>query len=112
MPSHSNLSRREILGATVGMLPLGGSGGARFITAVATASLAASASGAVEQALRNIGSRRELFVDDFLIERMQGTRQMLHQPVDAGTVLHFNQPWEGPYCAYCTVIKDGPTYRL
>jgi hypothetical protein len=60
----------------------------------------------------DIGSRRELFVDHFLIDTLQGTRLKLHTPVPAGPVLSFDRPWEGAFCGYCTVLKDGDTYRL
>jgi len=32
----------------------------------------------------NIGSRRELFVDRFLIERMENTALKLHEPIPGG----------------------------
>jgi hypothetical protein len=35
-----------------------------------------------------------------------------HEPRDAGAVLRFDAPWEGPFCAYATVIHDGAVYRL
>jgi hypothetical protein len=60
----------------------------------------------------NIGSRLELFVDDFLIEKMEGVRRMLHAPQDAGPVLFFDRPWEGPFCGYSTIILDSGLYRL
>ena len=60
----------------------------------------------------DIGSRLEPFVDHYLIDRMDGTRLILHHPHDEGPVLKFDKPWEGPFCGYCTVIKDGETYRL
>jgi hypothetical protein len=66
---------------------------------------------AVETPL-HIGSQRELFVDDFLIDTLPGTGLKLHTPVLAGRVLNFDRPWEGAFCGYCTVIKDGDTYRL
>ena len=53
----------------------------------------------------DIGSRRELSVDHYLIERLDGTELRLHRPVDEGRVLAFDAPWEGPFCAYVTVIK-------
>ena len=59
-----------------------------------------------------IGHRRELFVDRYLVERLEGARLELHEPRDEGVVLRFEQPWEGPFCAYCTVIHDGERYRL
>jgi len=60
----------------------------------------------------DIGSRRELFVDRYLIDRMTGTQLRLGQPVDTGAVLHFDKPWEGSFCGYVTVIKDGGRYRM
>jgi hypothetical protein len=60
----------------------------------------------------DIGSRRELFVDRYLIEKMDGLTAVLQRPIDGGIALEFDKPWEGPSCAYCTVLKDGPIYRL
>lgn len=58
-----------------------------------------------QRATVDIGSRRELFVDRFLIDRMTGTAQLrLHRPVDRGPVLRFDAPWEGRFCAYVTVL--------
>lgn len=59
-----------------------------------------------------LGSRRELFVDRFLIERLDGAELRLAQPVEAGPVLRMDQPWEGPFSGYFTVIYDPPLYRL
>ena len=59
-----------------------------------------------------IGSRLELFVDRFLIEKMDGTRLQLHEPVPAGTAIPFDRPWEGSFSAFVTVLKDGGTYRM
>lgn len=60
----------------------------------------------------NINSNRELFIDHFLIDEMIGTQLVMHTPIDEGPVLYFDKPWEGPFCGYCTVIKDGNTFRL
>jgi len=65
-----------------------------------------------ERAVCDIGSRRELFVDDYLIERMDGTRLTLQTPRPAETVLRFDRPYEGVFSGYVSVINDGPTYRL
>ncbi len=75
------------------------------------AALAAAASLGASEPL-NIGSRRELFVDRWLIERLSGAELRLAQPVDAGVVLTLEEPWEGPFSGYFTVLKDGPLYRL
>ncbi len=60
----------------------------------------------------NIGSRLELFIDHFLIEKQTNIRHILHEPKDEGSVLLFDNPWEGPFCGYATVIKDKNKYRL
>ena len=44
----------------------------------------------------DIGSRRQLFLDDHLIERMQGVGRQLHRPRRYGDrpLLEADQPWE------------------
>ncbi len=73
--------------------------------------LATSAS-AKEPEYVDISSRRELFVDRYLIADLDGARLRLHQPRDEGPVLKFDKPWEGPFCGYVTVIKDRDKYRF
>ena len=53
-----------------------------------------------------IGSRRELFVDRLLIEKLEGASLRMHAPQAAGVALKFDQPWEGRFSAYITVIHD------
>jgi hypothetical protein len=65
-----------------------------------------------KQTVRDIGARRELFVDDFLIERMDGVSLKLHEPVNAGTAILFDRPWEGAFCGYVTVLRDGDRFRM
>lgn len=60
----------------------------------------------------NIGSRRELLVDHYLIEKLDNVRLVLNRPRDEGVALEYDKPWEGLFCGYCTVIKDGARYRL
>jgi hypothetical protein len=60
----------------------------------------------------NLGDHRELFVDDYLIASKTNVQFMLHEPRDEGSVLAFDAPWEGPFCAYCTVIQEGGGYRV
>lgn len=57
--------------------------------------------------VRNIGSRRELFVDSFLIESTKGCFLKLHEPRQAPAS---DQPANN--MEYGTVIKDGELYRL
>jgi hypothetical protein len=60
----------------------------------------------------DIGSRRELFVDDLLIDRLAGACLILHPPQPREIVLQFDQPWEGLYSGYETVLKDGDVFRF
>lgn len=72
----------------------------------------ASVSLAQESGVIALGPRLELFVDSFLVEKLEGTRLMLHPPTPAETVLVFDKPWEGEFCGYVTVIRDGDRYRV
>ena len=54
----------------------------------------------------NIESKRELFIDDFLIESLKNAEIRLSMPRDEGPVHKFDKSWEGPFCGYSTVIKD------
>ncbi|MCD6169669.1 MAG: hypothetical protein J7J76_03835 [Candidatus Latescibacteria bacterium] len=60
----------------------------------------------------DIGSRLELFVDDYLVERLEGARLKLQEPREANVALQLDKPWEGRHCGYFTVIKDGSLYRM
>ena len=62
--------------------------------------------------IRNIGSHLELFVDDWLIERMEGSRLLLHHPTPREVALVCDKPWEGNTCAYFTVFLDNGNYRM
>ena len=59
----------------------------------------------------DISSRLELFVDDFLIERLDGARLKLHEPHPANVALRFDAPWEGAFSGYVTVLHDGERFR-
>ena len=81
-----------------------------------------------------IGDRLELFVDDWLIDRSEGTNLVLHKPVPREIALQIDQPWErvwaelpaaerekqiangvwsGPTTfGFTTVMKDGDLFRM
>ena len=67
---------------------------------------------AQQSGVLNLGNQRELFVDQYLIQKMDGVKQQMHHPVNEGKVLAFSEPWEGHFSAYCTIIKDIGLYRL
>ena len=61
----------------------------------------------------DIGSRRELFVDSFLVQELKGGAELRqHHPVPQAVVMVFDQPWEGNATAYNAVFKDGDRYRM
>ena len=60
----------------------------------------------------DIGSRLELFVDDWIIDRMESLRREQQTPIEAGKVLDFDQPWEGHWCNYVHIFKDGNKWRM
>ena len=61
----------------------------------------------------DIGSRRELFVDESLTERIEGQAKLkLHHPTPREIALTFDKPWEGNASGYPTVFQDGDLYRM
>jgi len=62
--------------------------------------------------IRDIGSRRELFVDSWLIARLEHARLVLHRPQPQEVAFQCDQPWETAGPGYPTVLRDGDRYRL
>ncbi len=59
-----------------------------------------------------IGSRLELFADDYVIDRLEGEASLhLHRPAPQEVVLVTDKPWEGNTSAYYTIFRDGDLYR-
>ncbi len=63
-------------------------------------------------ATRDIGSRLELFVDDWLIENMDCVSLQMHRPVPQEVTLQLDRPWESSTSALLTTEKDGDRYRM
>ncbi|MBN8420487.1 MAG: hypothetical protein J0L73_16325 [Verrucomicrobia bacterium] len=59
---------------------------------------------AAADAPTNIGSRRELFADSFLLESFSGTHLQQQTPRDEGVAFKFDQPWEGLFSGYATLV--------
>ena len=70
-----------------------------------------SAAGAAADPI-DIGSRRELFVDRYLIETLDDARLTLHHPRPREIALRFDQAWEGNTSGYPTVMRDGDLLRM
>jgi hypothetical protein len=79
------------------------------LTVLASSSLCAAA--AAPKAI-DLASRRELFVDRHLIDRLDHAALRLHRPRREGIAVKFDKPWEGEFSAYITVLKRGPAWRM
>ncbi len=61
----------------------------------------------------DIGSRRELFVDRRLVDRLEGDICLhLHRPAGREVVLVGDEPWEDHHLAYIAVMHDDDLYRM
>ena len=61
----------------------------------------------------DIGSRLELFVDEFLVEKWDGKAELrLHQPAPQEIVLTHDEFWEGNASCNHTIFQDGDRYRM
>jgi len=60
----------------------------------------------------DIGSRRELFVDESLISKKSGLELRLHSPIRREVVMFFNKPWEGTGSDYEVTFRDGDIFRM
>jgi hypothetical protein len=58
-----------------------------------------------------LGNKREIFVDKYLIQELDGASLVMHAPRDEGPVMYFNKPWESFAPAYITILKDDHIYR-
>ena len=61
--------------------------------------------------IREIGSRRELFVDNYLIDQLNDASLRLHHPQPAEPAITFNKD-EAGFGGYSTVLKDDDAYRM
>ena len=60
-----------------------------------------------------IGSRLELFVDEFMVQELKGeARLQMHRPTRREIVFRPNAPWEGNGSAFQTVFQDGDRLRM
>jgi len=99
----TDLSRRDWLKAT----------GALGLAAVGSTVFGSTADDDQEEAAIDIGSRRELFVDDSLVEALTGEAELrLHHPTPREIAIVHDAPWEGTSSGYHTVFQDGDLYRM
>jgi hypothetical protein len=64
------------------------------------------------EVLLEIGSRLELFVDRYLVDKTEGTRFELQRPQPADVALTFDRPWEGEFAAMPVVLFHDGVYHM
>lgn len=57
-------------------------------------------------------NRRELFVDNAIIDSMHNVEDKIGTPVSGGVAVKFDKPWEGSFCAYVSIVNDGKKFRM
>tara|TARA_B100000700_G_scaffold77941_1_gene87502 strand:+ start:3044 stop:4597 length:1554 start_codon:yes stop_codon:yes gene_type:complete len=98
------MKRREFFGASAGVLATG---------AITTATASAETLKIAADDVYDMGQRRELFIDEFLVDSLTGELDYkLHAPQAQELVIRQDKPWEGNASSYHTVFKDGDTYRM
>ena len=61
----------------------------------------------------DIGTRRELFVEDTLIESVSGKARLeLHHPEAREIAIEHDAAWEGTGSGYHSIFRDGDLYRM
>ena len=64
------------------------------------------------QAVLDVGSERQLFLDDFWFDSRQGIRLTRHSPQPREVSLTCVEPWEGKELHYSSVVRDRGLYRM
>ncbi|MBN1641057.1 MAG: hypothetical protein JXA09_07465 [Anaerolineae bacterium] len=60
----------------------------------------------------DIGTRTELFVDRFLIDRLEGAELLLQRPERREVAFQLDQPWEDDVGFFLSVVQEGDSVRL
>ncbi len=60
----------------------------------------------------DIGDRRELFIDDYLIDSMGAVNLVMHKPQRKNVAIKFDQPWEGPGVSYVALLQEKDKVRM
>jgi hypothetical protein len=80
--------------------------------ALFVAGVSVEAAAAKTDQVLDLGSRRELFVDEFLIERNADLELKLHSSIPKEIVMLRDAPWEGSGSGFETLFRDGNIIRM
>jgi hypothetical protein len=68
--------------------------------------------GFAQQKAPVLQNQRELFVDNYLVDKFVNTETRLATPVSAGVAVQFDKPWEGNFAAYVSVTHADGKYKM
>ena len=60
----------------------------------------------------NVGSQRQLFIDDTWFDSRQGVELKMHQPTVREVAIPNDRPWELGGMHYSTVLRDGDRFKM
>jgi hypothetical protein len=84
-----------------------------FLASTALTTLALPRSLRAAPPATDLGNRRELFIDDALVESYAGSAAArLHHPVPQDIALHHDEEWEGTGSGYHSIFHDGEKFRM
>jgi len=109
-----------MLHASLKMMSQGGLASVSLVLSAMVLTTCTDVSADQENVLK-IGSRVELFVDDYLVESMEGVTLRLHHPIPREIAIHFDEPWvsqrtsaspQNKFGGFVTVFQDGDRFRM
>ena len=59
----------------------------------------------------DIGTNRQLFLDDLMIDTISGAKRIMHSPIRREPVIVGDKPWDEASVSYMSIIRDGDLYR-
>ena len=59
----------------------------------------------------DIGTNRQLFLDDYVIDSKSGAKRTMHSPTRREAILAGDRPWDEASVAYMSIIRDRELYR-
>ena len=61
----------------------------------------------------DVGNDKQLFLDDLFFASARGVELTVNPPVDGGTAIHADRPWESAHaCNWCVVVPDEERIRI
>ena len=82
-----------------------------LLTLLLTTPLAAYADDLQKLDPIDLGAKRELFIDDYLVDQMENVALTIHSPERKEIAAQFDRPWEDGGEGYATILKEDGKYR-